>query len=117
MDAAMLAAQNQRLDELNENIQKLAKSVEARPTKYDLEKARKRVRNQLIATILVGLALMTYMFGQQQKIKQACMDRNANNAAFRVLIAEVIEKVSQSPDIELRDQLVQYLNTLKPIEC
>lgn len=113
MDAAMLAQQNERLASLDESIQALAKSVNQRPTKFDLESTRKRLRNQLIATVLVGAILFTFVFIQNQKLQQACLDRNANTEKFRTLIAVITNETSKAdPDGPVATSLTEYLLSL-----
>lgn len=119
MDAAMLAAQNERLDQLNENIQALAKSIAERPTQYDLNQARKRSRNQLIATILVFAMVLGGVIYNQKRLDAQCKDRNRNAEAFRTLLVTLLANPSQpgSENSPGAIALRKYTDTLTVIDC
>lgn len=118
MDAAMLAAQNERLDQLNDNIQKLATSIAERPTQWDLKQARRRSRNQLIATIVVFAMVMSGVVYNQRRLDAQCQDRNDNAAAFRTLLVVIVSQGQQSPEESpIEKALNDYLDTIKQIDC
>lgn len=119
MDAAMLAAQNERLDQLNENIQALAKSIGERPTKYDLKQARKRSRNQLIATIVVFALVMGGVVYNQKRLDAQCEDRNRNAEAFKALLVTLLANPSQpgSENSPGAIALRKYTDTIKIVNC
>lgn len=118
MDAAMLAAQNERLDQLNSNIQALAQSIAERPTKYDLKQARRRSRNQLLATILVFAFVAGGLIYNLAKIDNQCEDRNRNAAAFQALLFVLITQAEQSPEeTKVERAIKEYADTLKVIDC
>ena len=118
MDAAMLAAQNERLDRLNDNIQALAQSIAERPTKYDLKQARKRSRNQLLATILVFAFVTGGVVYNLDRLDDQCEDRNRNAAAFQALLFVLISQAEQTPEeTPVEKAIKDYADTLKEIDC
>jgi hypothetical protein len=117
MDAALLADQNQRLDRLNASIEDLAEAVKGRPTKLDLEATRKRLRDQLIITILLFAVVCGGLVWQQGKTVRACDDRNSNTEKFRILIAVLVQEGENRGQTPINDALKDYLTTLKTVDC
>lgn len=118
MDAAMLAQQNERLASLDTSVQKLAKAVSARPTKYDLKQARKRSRNQLLATIVVFGLVVGGVIYNQRKLDAQCLDRNRNAEAFRSLLIVLIAQADLTPEETPVEKAIRdYFNTLEVIDC
>lgn len=118
MDAAMLAVQTEQLKVLNAGIEKLTTAVGDRPTKHDLEQTRKRLRNQLIITIVLFFILACGLYYEQQKAVQGCEDRNDNTIKFRTLIAVLVQEGSRDQQVTpVETALTDYLTTLKEVDC
>lgn len=125
MDAAMLAAQNERLEQLNNNIVKLAKAVDTRPTREELDRQRKFDRIRRWASVaLVGLVLAGF-YVQQREISKlieqdrrstfgVCEERNRDNGEFLALLQKV---QSLAPSPELQAVFNEYAQNLRPVDC
>lgn len=115
-DAVLLAAQNERIDRLVSSIEQLTAAVSHRPTRHDLESTRRRLRNQVIATMLSGLVLFALVGANFLDLREQCQDRNANTVAFRTLLIFLVEETDK-PGSNTDDALSTYLDTLVPVNC
>jgi hypothetical protein len=126
MEMALVIAQTERLDRLNESIQKLAVAIGERPTKKEIEHARIRSRNKSIVVGVIVAALIGWLYLQNAKIKQSCEDRNANSIKFRSVLTLLLSPDPDRPngtnkptkhDVAVGRALQEYTNGLTKIEC
>lgn len=128
MDAAMLARQSEKIDELIQHIDRLSEAIDTRPTREELRRRHKR--EAIRRWLLIGTAVITFAFlgYQQNEINDlleddrqetftVCEDRNRENAQFLNLLTRVTE-ISDGPGrSELERIFAEYAKNLEPVDC
>lgn len=115
VDSKILQAQTDQIVLLTDSVERLANAVSMRPTKYDVESSQRRLRNQLILTIVGFLFITALLFQDQRVLDRQCVERNNNTSAFRTLIVFLVDRTNE--DVETNQALNKYLNTLVPVVC
>lgn len=126
MDAAMLAQLNERVKELNENVQKLAMSVSTRPTREELEEQRRRDLIKRVAVFFLSVLIFGGFYLQQREINRileidrkhtfaVCEERNKDNLEFLELLKEITDRTPGESEFD--ELLTDYALTLEPVDC
>jgi hypothetical protein len=117
LDETLLASQIGKLDKLDESVQQLAIAIKQRPSILDLERTRKRLRNQLIATVVAFSLIAAGLLYDQYLLHNQCLDRNSNAAQFRELLIVLTEESNSNPPSRIDRALEEYRDSLKIVEC